>query len=381
MRAIVTLFLAALLPLFLSAQSGDPSADKYTALTTASQQVTHYSHDVQLAAAISDDEVTSPTSEAQQSKSPGQQKPKPSKPKPTSDLDRPPIEASMVGYIDDAIVGSQIRLRFDAGFDNNRPDRAEFFYAACGCNGSPAAGPAPGLVLHLNFQQLYMRAEYAPAARFSLFAEVPIRWVQPQVFDSRTIPSTGGFGNQAGLSDVQAGFKLAVLASREHYLTFQFLADFPSGDSSKGLGTAHYSIQPSLLYFQKLTDRLSFEAQLAGTHAFQGDYPGFQGDVFTYGLGPSYTLYKGERLRVAPVIELVGWRVLGGLQTNAALLNLTPPVLPPIESAEGTNIVNLKAGLRTSIGTHNSFYVGFGQALTHEIWYKHVVRLEYRYTF
>jgi len=49
--------------------------------------------------------------------------------------------------------------------------------------------------------------------------------------------------------------------------------------------------------------------------------------------------------------------------------------------AEGTNIVNLKAGLRTSIGTHNSFYVGFGQALTHEIWYKHVVRLEYRYTF
>lgn len=42
----------------------------------------------------------------------------------------------------------------------------------------------------------------------------------------------------------------------------------------------------------------------------------------------------------------------------------------------GMNIVNLKFGLRTSIGFHNSFYVGFGQALTHDDWYKHIVRLE-----
>ena len=45
------------------------------------------------------------------------------------------------------------------------------------------------------------------------------------------------------------------------------------------------------------------------------------------------------------------------------------------------NIVNLKAGVRTNIGFHNSVYVGFGQALTHDDWYKHIVRLEYRYSF
>jgi hypothetical protein len=52
-----------------------------------------------------------------------------------------------------------------------------------------------------------------------------------------------------------------------------------------------------------------------------------------------------------------------------------------VVSVDGTNIVNLKVGARTAIGDHNSFYLGYGQALSHELWYKHIVRLEYRYTF
>jgi hypothetical protein len=374
MRAISILLLAAILPLSLRAQGSTPTVDKEATASAASRQATHDSNGAPVSSTISRGAVTFPSALAQQSGSPSQQKPKPKKPKPSSDLDRPPIEGSMVGYIDNAIVGSQIRLRVDAGFDNNRPDRAEFFYAQCGCDGPPARGPQPGLVLHLNFQQLYMRAEYAPVKRFSLFAEVPVRWVQPQQFVTQTIPN-GGFGNQAGISDVQAGFKFALLASHEHYLTFQFLADFPSGDSSKGLGTNHYSVQPSLLFFQRVTDRMSFEAQLGDWHPFEGASPGFPGDVFTYGLGASYELYRGERVRFAPVIELVGWRVLGGRETNGDLFP------NPVVSAEGANIVNLKIGARTSIGNHNSFYFGYGQALTHELWYKHIVRLEYRYAF
>src|ERR1700756_775167 len=63
---------------------------------------------------------------------------------------RPTNRGSMVGYVDDAIVGSQIRIRFDAGFHNNAPDRADFFYAQyAGLN-----GPGPNsVVTDLNFQQ------------------------------------------------------------------------------------------------------------------------------------------------------------------------------------------------------------------------------------
>ena len=46
---------------------------------------------------------------------------------------RTTIDPSMVGYIDNAVVHSEIRIRFDAALDDQTPDRAEFFYAKCGC--------------------------------------------------------------------------------------------------------------------------------------------------------------------------------------------------------------------------------------------------------
>jgi len=283
----------------------------------------------------------------------------------------------MVGYIDDAVVGSQIRVRLDLGFDNNFPDRAEFFYPQCGCEGGTAKGPAPGLVSNLNFQQLYMRGEYAPVKRLSFFVEVPWRWLQPEQFVAITIPN-GGVTPGSGLSDVQAGIKFALVASPERYLTFQTVASFPTGDSTTGLGTAHYTFAPSLLFFQKVTDRFSVEAQLGDSHPIDTDTPGFAGDVLMYGIGPSYELYRGERVRFVPVLELVAWSVLSGKESNGNALITTGD---PVVNVGGTNIVNLKAGARTTIGRHNSFYLGYGQALTHEVWYKHLIRLEYRYTF
>jgi hypothetical protein len=325
----------------------------------------------------------------QQKRKPAQSKKPPSEPKPT-------IPSSMVGYIDNAIVGSQIRIRFDAGFHNNAPDRAEFFYPQCSC----INGPGPNsVVANLNFQQLYLHGEYAPTKRFSFFTEVPVRWIQPQL---EIVPSdTARLPNEAGLSDVAAGFKLAAVASSNQYLTFQFQAYFPSGNASAGLGTNHYSVEPALLYYRRLSDRVALEAQVGDLHPIGGsscprscdnqtpppNSHEFAGDVFFYGVGPSYVLYRGENVRIAPVIELVGWRVLGGFVTDSATATsgtngtATSGGFQGAVSADGTNIVNLKVGARTSIGRRNSFYVGFGQAVTHSVWYEHIVRAEYRYSF
>ena len=305
---------------------------------------------------------------------------------PATEPSGPPLEGSMVGYVDDAIVGSQVRIRFDAGFKDNAPDRAEFFYPQCGCNpGGP--GPRPGAANNINFQQLYFQVEYAPIRRFSFFTEVPIRWIQPQSF----IPGTGDvaqgmhtglppFSNQSGISDVRAGFKLAVTASSDHSLTLQFKAYFPSGDGSRGLGTAHYTVEPSLLYYQRLSDRWAVESQIGGWLPINGSslsgVGNYAGDIFFYGFGPSYQLVNRENIKFAPVVELFGWRVLGGLETVE-----TPAGAPAVADASGTNIVNLKIGARTSFGRRNSVYVGFGQAVTHSVWYEHIVRLEYRYSF
>lgn len=52
---------------------------------------------------------------------------------PRVPAERPRRRPSMVGYITDAGIQSQVRVRFDAGTEIDSPDRAEFFYPKCGC--------------------------------------------------------------------------------------------------------------------------------------------------------------------------------------------------------------------------------------------------------
>jgi hypothetical protein len=312
---------------------------------------------------------------------------------PGKEAARPRPEGSMIGYIEDAIPSSQFRVRSEAGFDAQFPDRAEFFYAKCGCfkqnlAGSGLAafdpnapGPGPGVVTKLNFQQFFMQAEYAPHRRFSLFAEVPVRWIQPTAF----VPGFGSFPNQSGLGDVTAGFKAAVLASPRHYLTVQVKGYFPTGNAAKGLGTNHYSVEPSVLYYQGLTNRMALESEIGVWHPVGGSEPvatasdptpqNFAGNVLFYGVGPSYQLVRREHFRFTPVVELVGWTVLGGQETVWISANQF------VDQASGTNILNIKIGARTDLGGGNSFYIGFGRALTSAVWYNDLVRFEYRHSF
>ena len=289
---------------------------------------------------------------------------------------------SMVGYIEDPTVASQIRIRFDAGYDMSSPDRAEFFYGKCGCyrglTGSPALdpdapGPGPGIVTGLNYQQLNFLGEYA-AGRVSFFAELPIRWIKPIDF----LPGTGSFGDQSGVADISAGMKFALAKADAHDVTVMVRGSFANGDAGKGLGTNHGTFEPALLFRQDLSARSAIEGQAGWVHPLsssKGPLPGngdFAGDIFYWGIGPSVDLYRSQKTSFSPVFELVGWHVVNGYQTSTFLLNGG--------DASGINIANLKLGARiTSSG--NSFYVGYGFALTDSVWYDKILRIEYRATF
>ncbi len=377
-RGSVLLLLAAVLPISLYAQVSSGNTDNDPTIAVVARLSTDVPAVGTGTLATSGDSL-SPLDTAAQPSTALAPESAPSQAGSTSD--EPPGQGSTVGYIDNAIVGSEVRVRFDAGFGDSQPDLAEFFYAQCGCDGGTAAGPKPGLATDQNFQQLYLRGEYAPKKFFSFMLELPLRFIQPVSFAPATVSSASpGFGDQGGLSDVSAGFKLAAVASKQQYLTFQLVATFPSGDSGKGLGTDHYTVAPSLLYYRKVTDRFSMEGELGDSHPIGGDTPGFAGDVVEYGIGPSYVAYKSEKVQFAPVLELVGWRIFGGMWNNPALLGVVPGL--PLDTADGSNIVNLKGGARTSIGKNQSFYVGYGHALTTaNIWYKQILRIEYRRTF
>jgi hypothetical protein len=305
------------------------------------------------------------------------QAPGDTQPTPVSTDDhRPRMAGSSTGYIDDAIVGSEIRFRFDADFNLQNPDRAEFFYAKCGCyrtGGDPnAPGPGPGIAKSVNLQELQLHLEYAPNRRISVFVETPVRFIQ-------FTPSSGTLANHAGIGDVRAGFKYAVLAGENRYLTFQFRTYFPSGDSFRGLGTNHYSVEPTLLYYQRFGERLAVSSEFGDWHPIGGSagiplttqtQNGFAGDILIWGLGAGYDVIKKEDYRVTPVVEFVGWSILSGLVTD-----------PVRKSTAGITIANMKIGARLSTGIHNSFYAGYGRELTHSSWYTDIVRFEYRFAF
>jgi hypothetical protein len=303
----------------------------------------------------------------------------PAAPRPS--LTRRRRGGTMVGYVDDAIVESKVRLRFDAAFHNTAPDRAEFFYAKCGCySGLPvghpaydpdAPGPLLGAVSDLNFQQFMVEAEYAVMPRVSVFGVLPLRRIQPQGFFGGTGP---GFTNQGGTGDIRAGIKLGLADTADAGLTAKFQAYFPTGDPRKGLGTDHASFEPSLLLHNRLAENVNLESQVGVWLPIGGAAPvptaadgRFAGRVFYYGVGPSFVVYDRNRVQFAPVVELVGWHVVNGNESVGL-------------DASGTNIVNLKMGGRLTYDA-GSIYVGYGHALTDKTWYDDIVRVEYRYTF
>ncbi|MFL5246147.1 MAG: hypothetical protein ACJ8FY_29105 [Gemmataceae bacterium] len=285
------------------------------------------------------------------------------------------VALTNVGYIDSAIPQSMFRTRFDAAYDNNRPDRAEFFYPKCGCflqTGPGVRAPGPPLPeTRVDYQEITGYIEVAPSDRFSVFAEVPERYINPEQN-----------ANQSGIGDINFGFKYAFIAETCRYFTLQLRTFVPTGDPFKGLGTDHTTVEPGLLFYQALSDRLIFESEVRDYVPIGGT--NFSGNVVRYGVGLSYLLSNGPNFRVSPVGELVGWTV-----TNGKEFFLDGNGQGVVKSAAGDTIVNAKVGVRFGFGdlqergllSRSDIYVGYGRALTGEVWYKDIFRLEYRMRF
>jgi hypothetical protein len=269
------------------------------------------------------------------------------------------IRNSSVGYIDSAIPANQLRLRYDSAYHFTRPNRAEFFYG-------PGAPNGPGLEdpeRSIDYQEASAYLEVLFGPRLSGFVEVPVRFLNPEVN-----------GNASGLTDVNAGFKFALLSSDEQVLTFQLRAIAPTGDVNTGLSTTHATLEPALLWYRRLGERLTFEGEFRYWAPVGGT--AFAGDVLRYGAGLSYALCRTEHLTFRPVVEFVGWTVLSGKETFT-----TPAGDLVTKDAAGDDIVNVKLGLRTFLGDRLDFYAGYGHPLTGTRWYEDIVRAELRWKF
>jgi hypothetical protein len=297
---------------------------------------------------------------------------------------------SMVGYIEDSTITTQLRVRFDSARHLRAPDRAEFFYAKCGCfTGLPeshpfydpdAPGNADGILTDANAQHLFVQGEMGVMAnRGSLFFELPVRWLRPNAF------AVGSFDNQSGISDLRFGAKFGLMSTDNGQATALLRVAVPTGDAAKGLGTDHVALEPALLVGQRVSDRVGVEAQFGAVIPTGGSAglptageDKFSGSVLYYGIGPSVEIYRGDRVRFAPVVELVGWRVLGGFQTGDPTVTSGPSSGFASATDVAANIVNLKVGARLIFDDRGSLYVGYGHHLTDAAWYEDIFRVEYR---
>lgn len=283
-------------------------------------------------------------------------------PIPASSLDapdEPSLAYAAVGYIDNPILQNTLRFRYDSAYRSNRPARAEYIYA----RGKPFG---PGLPLpesSIDFQETTLYAEFLLSRRISVFVEGGYHWLNPEI--NR---------NADGIGDGNAGVRFGLWDDPERTFTFQLRTYFPSGNANLGLGNAHASIEPAFLYRHQITPDWNVTGEFRYWTAIGGT--DFAGDFFRYGVGVSYGQRRNNGLWLMPVAEVVGWTVLNG--RSGSFFPGSPGL---VEDAEGDTIVNLKLGARFGLGSRMDVYAGWGRALTGDVWYKDLVRVEMNYRF
>ena len=211
----------------------------------------------------------------------------------------PVVTDSKVGYIDSAIPGNIFRIRYDTTYNNRQPSRAELFYA----QGQPLGPGLPFPEPRVDYQDFMAYAEATILPQFSVFLELPVRFLNPEVN-----------ANANGFADLNAGFKYAFLESDTGLLSFQFRTFVPSGDATRGLGNNHVSLEPALLYYQSLGERAAIEGEFRYWVPIGGT--DFAGQILRYGIGGHYSIVNNDCWRLGPVIEFVGWTVLNGKEST-----------------------------------------------------------------
>ncbi|WP_435020364.1 hypothetical protein TA3x_001789 [Tundrisphaera sp. TA3] len=280
-------------------------------------------------------------------------------------------EANAAFFQDYARPRTLQRFRWDHGIDLRFPDRSEYFWARDDGKGDgpkppprktkagrPRRGTKPLGEGAVTYDQLYLYTE-AATGRFAFFTEFSYRTVYPdfEAFHS-------GFG------DMNLGTKSLLLDCELMQVSFQFKTFLPIGSASKGLGTGHVSLEPSLLASIRLADETYLQAQLAEWIPIGGD-PTYAGALLHYHFSLNHVLYKvTPDVPIIGTMEFNGWSFQDGAYTN-------PYARVPMNSS-GASYLSLGPGIRMSICDKIDFGSSVALPLTSPSWGDATFRTEFR---
>ena len=256
---------------------------------------------------------------------------------------------------------TQQRLRWDAGLGMIFADRAEYFWARADGSGR---GPSPIAPSRgggsLDYHELSMYTETS-SGKFSAFINQPYRSVDP---------SDAAHG--AGFAAMDIGTKTLLFDCELLQIAFQFRTYMPMGNTSKGLGNGHVSLEPSLIVGLCVSPDTYFQGQIAEWIPLGGNSD-YEGAILHYHLSVNRVWF--HMLPDVPLIftyEINGWSFQDGAYTDPTL---------GTQAAGGQTYLSFGPGLRMSVCDKIDFGVGTAFALTEDHFAETLIRSEFRWRF
>jgi hypothetical protein len=300
--------------------------------------------------------------------------------------------ANAAFFVDSARPVTQMRLRWDNTFGIPRPDGSEFWMPRESVNQNIPTGPgfrtgnAKGvnyIARRIDVEEFSMYTE-AAAGPFSFFIEIPYRELDPYAADISPNPAI----HQSGFGDMNLGTKSLLLDCDLLQIAFQFKTFLPVGNFTKGLGTGHVSLEPSLLFTLKLTPDTYLQAQAAYWIPIGGD------DLYQGSIAHNHISINQILCRFLPDVQLIGTLEFSGYSWtvgNYTEANFPSPLLvDPNNPAKGFRpyavsstgcAFSVGPGVRLNICDRIDFGVGSQFGLGGNRWADSQVRAEFRWRF
>ncbi len=286
-------------------------------------------------------------------------------------------------FVDAARPQTQLRLRWDTGFNLENPDRAEYVWAREAVNstnppdphGRASFGKGPNfLAKSFDYEQLSLYTE-AAAARASVSFEMPYRHLDP---DAGLVAGPNPPIPESGFGDIIIGAKALIMDCELMQLSTLFKTYIPAGNFTQGLGTGHVSLEPSILASVRVSPTTYIQTQLSYWIPIAGD-PVFQSDIFHCHFSLNHLLWQPfQGVKFIGTAELNEWSVLYGRYTVA---DFTNPDGTFATAPAAATMVSAGPGVRMFVCDKIDLGVGTAFALTGAHWEEELIRVEFRWRF
>ncbi|QDV23717.1 hypothetical protein Q31a_20220 [Aureliella helgolandensis] len=226
---------------------------------------------------------------------------------------------------------SRQQFRWSYYDDFRHPDRSEYLWARSGVR-----GPAPEA--SVDYHELSMYIETG-SEKFSFFVNTPYRSLY---LDSG--------GHYAGFADLTTGTKTLLFDTALTQVALQFATHIPSANPRKGLGNAHVSLEPSLLFGVQLSSISYLQLQFSEWIPIAGDRD-YSGAMLQYSTSYNRTLLGSVNgTSLTGTLEYTGTFFQDGAYTDSTSGHAI--------SASNQHAAQLGGGLRLNIC--NKLNIGFG---------------------